>query len=91
MTDIQMKEYLLTNLIPEEDVWLIVDWVYSGDHINRISFHEIAKAYTGSKLITLEANTSSVAVPINIQATLCNRYGDLDYGVEGVSYVLTKA
>ena len=85
-----MQEYLLANSIPQGDIPTIVDWVYSGNNINRLSFHEIAKAYTGSELITLEAKTASVEVPIDIQATLRSKYGDLDYGVQGVSYVLTK-
>lgn len=91
MTPDQMKEYLTEKLIPSIDIDCIIHWVFSSNVVNRINMSEIAEAYTSSRLIVLEANTVRVDMPRDIQAALRKWCGDgIDYGVLGVTYVLTK-
>lgn len=92
MTTSEMEEYLAEKKIPSGDIDCIIDWVFRSDEINRINMSEIAEAYTTSGLITLEANISRVEVPNDIHAELRNRYwDDVDYGIQGISYVLSKS
>ena len=87
----QMREYLGAKKVPNVDVECIIDWVYRSDQINRLSMAEIAQAYSTSKLVLLEANTSRSRVPRDVEITLRKRCGEaVDYGISGVSYVLTK-
>ena len=91
MTRDQMKECLVAQSLPSTDIECIIDWVYDSKQINRLSLSEIAKAYTTSKLVVLEANTHRSDVPHDIELALRKRYGDnVDYGISGVSYVLVK-
>jgi SAM-dependent methyltransferase len=91
LTQDQMREYLINESLPLVDIQCIIDWVYISDQINRLSMAILAKAYSSSKLIVLEANTHRVEVPNDIEAALRNKYGNgVDYGVCGVSYVLAR-
>lgn len=86
----EMEEGLRVQGIPEQDMELILDWVYRSDQINRLSFLEIAKAYTQSRLCVLEAGIQRVPVPNEIRERLFKRYGEMDYGVASVAYVMKK-
>jgi SAM-dependent methyltransferase len=87
----QMRECLAEKSIPGADIDCIIDWVFYSDQVNRLNMSEIAKAYTSSRLIVLEANTARVDVPSDVQGALRKRYGEgIDFGIFGVSYVLAK-
>ena len=91
MTPDQMREYLTKKVIPSTDVDCIIDWVFYSDEVNRINMSEIAEAYTGSRLIVLEANTVRFDVPRDILTDLRKQNKDtIDYGISGVTYVLAK-
>ena len=92
MTHNQMREYLIKKSIPEGDIDCILDFVFFGTgQINRLNMSEIAEAYTNSKLIVLEANTSRIDVPPGIQEDLRKCCGEgVDYGICGVTYLLAK-
>ena len=52
---------------------------------------EIAEAYGASELTVLEANVRRAEVPHHIESTLRESCGEgVDYGVEGIYYVLAK-
>jgi SAM-dependent methyltransferase len=91
MTPDQMREYLAAKSLPSTDIECILDWVYHSDNINRLNMSEIAKAYTTSRLMVLEANTLRVSVPHDVELTLQKQCGDgIDYGIHRVTYVLKK-
>jgi ubiquinone/menaquinone biosynthesis C-methylase UbiE len=91
MTQDQMREYLSAKSLPRVDIECIIDWVYCSDQVNRMNMSEIAEAYTTSRLIVLEANTLRSEVPRDMESALRKHCGEgVDYGVQGVSYVLVK-
>jgi SAM-dependent methyltransferase len=91
MTPDQMREYLVAELIPIIDIECILDCVYYSNQVNRINMYDIAEAYTTSRLIVLEANTSRIDIPYDDQWVLRQLCGDrIDYGICGVAYVLAK-
>lgn len=52
---------------------------------------EIAEAYGASELTVLEAVANRSQVPPHMESTLRERFGEgIDYGVDGIYYVLTK-
>lgn len=88
----QMNLYLTNKGIPSQDIECILDWVYDHDDINRLDIKSIAAAYSKSRFIVLEANTTKVNVPTDIQTHLRNICGDnIDFGICGISYILLKA
>jgi SAM-dependent methyltransferase len=87
----QMREHLNVKAVPDGDVECIIDWVYRSNQINRLSMAEIAEAYSSSKLVLLEAKTKRSKVPRDVEVALRKRCGEpIDYGISGISYVLTK-
>lgn len=91
MSEQQMTEHLTAKALPKVDIDCIIDWVYRSDQVNRLSLSEIAKAYSTSRLIVLEANTVRSKVPPDVELTLRRQCGDgIDYGTRGISYVFLK-
>jgi SAM-dependent methyltransferase len=87
----QMVDHLGAKALPQVDIDCIIDWVYSSDQVNRLSLAEIAKAYSNSKLVVLEANTARSKVPPDVELNLRRHCGDgIDYGTRGIAYVLRK-
>jgi hypothetical protein len=91
MTQEEIRAYCSKESIPDRDIECIIDWVYRSDEINRLSMSEIAEAYGASELTVLEANVRRAEVPHHIESTLRESCGEgVDYGVEGIYYVLAK-
>ncbi len=91
MSQQQMADHLGSKSLPQRDIDCIIDWVYRSDQVNRLSLSEIAKAYSNSKLVLLEANTVRSKVPPDVELSLRKHCGDgIDYGTRGISYVLRK-
>jgi SAM-dependent methyltransferase len=91
MSEQQMTDHLGSKSLPQVDIDCIIDWVYRSDQVNRLSSSEIAKAYSTSQLVVLEANTVRSQVPPDVERALRRHCGDgIDYGMRGISYVLWK-
>lgn len=91
MSESQMSEHLVDNGIPRKDIECIIDCVFRSERINRLGMSEIARAYSGSEMHLLEANVVRFPVPSGIELALRELHGSgVDYGVTGISYVLTK-
>ena len=91
MSEQELTAYLEDRLLPNVDIECIIDWVFKSNNINRLTHSEIAKAYSTSSLILLEANTQRVDVPTQLLPVLRKKCGEgIDYGIIGVSYVLAK-
>jgi SAM-dependent methyltransferase len=91
LSEEDLRDNLRSQSIPESDINCIAHWIFASDNMNRLSFREIAKAYTSSGLVVLEANVQGVDVPEGILHELRQKCGDgMDYGVIAVDYLLKK-
>lgn len=87
----QMTDYLISKSIPSGDIDCIIDWVYEEDNVNRLDSRRIADAYATSKLTMLEAVINRRNVPGPVLEELRKKHGEgIDYGIDGVVYVLAK-
>jgi len=92
MTPDEMGTYLTELSLPLRDVDCILEWVFHNEELNRLDMSSIARGYSSSPLNVLEANTLRVEVPaLTLEALRAKCGGGVDYGVYGVSYVLTKS
>ncbi len=91
LSEEDLRNNLKGQSIPESDINCIAHWIYASDNVNRLSFSEIAKAYTSSGLIVLEANVKGVDVPEGTLDELRQKCGDgMDYGIIAIDYLLKK-
>jgi SAM-dependent methyltransferase len=91
MSPEEMSNYLSRLSIPHSDIECIIDWVFEASTINRLTFEQIAEAYTNSRLTVLEVIADKVEVPDLAQAALRERFGmDQAWGICNVQYVLKK-
>jgi ubiquinone/menaquinone biosynthesis C-methylase UbiE len=91
MSEEQLKEYLHEQSLPLGDIDCVIHWIYHHSGLNRLTFAQLAKAYTTSRLVVLEANTQRIEVPEHILRQLREKHGEgNDFGTGGVVYVLAK-
>lgn len=92
MNEAEMRQSLLEQSLPVDDISCILDWIYHSPEINRLDSRTILSAYNTSGLTILEANTRRQDVPADILVQLREKHGQgIDYGLSGLEMVLTRS
>lgn len=91
MTPEDMRAHLSSTDVASSDIEYILHWVYENPAINRLGLHELSLVYTQSRLAVLEVSTTHSSVPSATLAKLRQASSQrVDYGVNGLRYILCK-
>ncbi len=85
------KELTVHLDIPSTDAKKIVEWIYNGNNINRLSSSTLRRTIYESKLNVVEYQENRQDIPNDIHKKLTIKCGiENDYGVAGIQVVLQK-
>ncbi|MFC4621199.1 methyltransferase domain-containing protein [Comamonas nitrativorans] len=87
----ELKSIILRQQIPDDDVELIMNWIFNNPEINRYFHRDISVSFSSCPLITLEIGNDCEVVPAEVLNILRAKHGSMNnYGVNRVQYVLAK-